>query len=300
MDTQTKKLEEIKDTIENKLAPQIQATKVQYALSSKGNKDIKDDGIIQQQEGKLEVLNKVSENVHHNLATIDAMKKQLNGSNDEYTVHLKNKKTLADLFSHSKAAKKNAVQLQGSGLPEIAELEFKKKPKKKSFWKKLLMMAAGIFQIAVGYALTTISCGAWGTVGLNLMMAGIDDVFTSLKSMINDEDIDWKKWGGKKVMQIATTGLAIGMSKVAQNIDKYAAMKNNKYIKGAFIHLKNKVSGEMGEQLVKGSLNNIDIDMAKEFDDKMKAYTGAMANNVSRSIYFMLTFHVERSLSKSE
>ena len=132
------------------------------------------------------------------------------------------------------------------------------------------------------------------------MMAGIDDVFTGLKSMINDQDIDWKKWGGKKIMQIATTGLAIGMSKVSQNIDMYAAMNKNKYIKGAFIHLKNKVSGEMGEQLVKGSLNNIDIDMAKEFDDKMKAYTGAMTNNVSKFTYFILKFHVEESLSKSE
>lgn len=97
------------------------------------------------------------------------------------------------------------------------------------------------------------------------MTSGIDDIFTGFTSLFNDEDIDWKAWGMQKIVQAATLGLRLGVQKLGKVISGYAATKNNKFVKGAFIHMQNKLAN-LGAQKV-GLINK---DAKKDFEEKME------------------------------
>jgi predicted metal-dependent phosphoesterase TrpH len=98
------------------------------------------------------------------------------------------------------------------------------------------------------------------------MISGIDDIFTGVTSLFDgSEGIDWKAWGMQKIVQAATLGIRIGVRKLGTMINKYASTKNNKFVKGAFIHLQNKIAEKGAEQV--GLINKDKAE--KDFQDKI-------------------------------
>ena len=143
--------------------------------------------MAKQIEGKINVLETVKRNMNENIEVLQ----KYNPSKEEIKIGAS--QSLSQIFSDYKDAKTSAEEYERAGLPELKKIVAVKKPKKQSFWKKLLMVAIGVAQIIAGGFLTTLSGGlaaSFGTIFeimLELDKSGISDVFTGMRRLAAQE-----------------------------------------------------------------------------------------------------------------
>ena len=151
--------------------------------------------------------------------------------------------------------------------------------------EKMSNFAIGVAQIIAGGFLTTLSGGLAASFGTTLIDSGISDVFTGIKAMINNEDINWKEWGMSKIATIGVKAIGFGIHKIGQLmkagskfLPKGAITKRiDKFAKGLF-----KCSSVLQNITTNSWINNEDHTLKNEAKKKVDDAKGIIKEQWNR------------------